>query len=46
MAMLKVDIWEVNGNKIISMDNKQQTTDIITYIAPYMTQLANVYLLD
>jgi len=42
MAMLKVDIWEVNGNEIISTDNEQQTTDIITYIAPYILQLANV----
>ena len=46
MAMLKVDIWEVNGNEIISTDNEQQTTDITPYIAPCMFQLANVFLLN
>ena len=46
MAMLKVDIWEVNGNEIISTDNEQQTTDITTYMVPYMSQLPNVSLLN
>ena len=44
MAMLNVDIWEVNGNEIISTDNEQRT--ITTYIAPYILQLGNVSLLD
>ena len=46
MAMLKVDILEVNGNEIISTDNEQRAMDITTYIVPYILQLANVSPLD